>query len=882
MLSLLVLLSLPQQSVPRSEAARLTSQIPAAAESSTAGIRVLRGASVVGPPRLDGRLDDPAWANAAVATDFTENYPENGVAPSRRTEARLVFVGDALYVGIRAFDSPDSIVAPLMRRDSRDNTDMLQVLIDGFHDRRTALEFGVTPAGVKFDSYHYDDVHLDDSWDAVWDVAVARDSLGWTAEFRIPLSQLRYSVSPGRRGAWGINFYRNISRRQEWSSWAPVRLGEHREVSQFGELTDIDFLKPAPRREITPYVSTSVTRSPGDAADPFFQRTAFQRSAGFDAKLGLSGGLTLDLTVHPDFGQVEADPSEVNLSGFETTLQERRPFFVENSGLFSLPIYESPDEVLFYPRRIGRAPEVSADSTAAYVREPQQTTIIGAAKLSGKTAGGLSVGVLEAVTGAEFADVSDTVGRRLRQLVEPTTSYTVARVQKDLRAGKSAIGGMLTATNRFNLGATGSELHDDAYSAGLDFRHRFGGQNGSTYEVFGALFASAVHGSAHAIAETERSSAHYFQRPDADHLKYDTTQTLLTGYGARLQFDRGTGRLRYGNAIYTRTPGFDVNDIGIQKVADWSEDFVWVGTTQVTPGPVFNNWSLFTNTWSWWTYGGERTFSQLNVDLQGELRNFWGSFLRLGRRLPAHTLRLRGGPLLNEEGAWVAFGSFYSPQQTVIRLNGSYSVVKSDAPGTFSTSFSPTIVWQPWTSAIVTMGPSITREKNDIFYVAQAGTGANPRYVLGALDRTTTALTSRLDLAFSPTLTLQLYGQPFLSAGKYTDFKEVVAPRAGNYADRFRRFSPQLSDDVYKADLNGDGVTDLTFDNPAFNVKDFRSNVVVRWEYRPGSTLFVVWSQGRHSDSDATPFRLSRDAGDLFRTVPENVLLLKMTRWMSF
>src|SRR5438874_5162796 len=747
MLFFLALLLAPQQrpSQPqlRAQALRLASQVSIAPESSAAGLRVIRGTKAAAAPRLDGRLDDSVWATAPLATDFTQNYPHGGIPATRRTEARVIFVGDALYVGIRAFDSPDSIFAPLMRRDSRDNTDMLQVLIDSFHDRRTAFEFGVTPAGVKFDGYHYDDVQLDDSWDAVWDVAVARDSLGWTAEFRIPLSQLRYSVSPGRRGTWGINFYRNISRRQEWSSWAPVRLGEHREVSQFGELTDIDFLKPAPRREITPYVSTSVTRSPGNAADPFFQRTAFQRSGGFDAKLGLSGGLTLDLTVHPDFGQVEADPSEVNLSGFETTLQERRPFFVENSGLFSLPIYESPDEVLFYPRRICRAREVSADSTARYVREPQQTTILGAAKLSGKTVGGLSVGVLEAVTGAEFADVSDTLGRRLRQLVEPTTSYTVARVQKDLRAGKSAIGGMLTATNRFNLGTAASELHDDAYSAGLDFRHRFGGQNGSTYEVFGALFASAVHGSAHAIAETERSSAHYFQRPDADHLKYDTTQTLLTGYGARLQFDRGTGRLRYGNAIYTRTPGFDVNDIGIQRVADWSEDSIWVGTTQVTPGPVFNNWSLFTNTWSWWTYGGERTFSQLNVDLQGELRNFWGSFLRLGRRLPAHTLRLRGGPLLNEEGAWVAFGSFYSPQQTVIRLNGMYSIVKADDPGTGSLSFSPTIVWQPWTSAIVTMGPSITREKNDIFYVAQAGTGANPRYVLGALDRTTTALTSR-------------------------------------------------------------------------------------------------------------------------------------------
>ena len=881
MLFLIVLL-LSQQRVSESEPVKLHSQAPAPPESSATGMRVLRGAKALEAPRIDGRLDDPVWATAPLATDFTQNYPQGGVPATRRTEARVIFVGDALYVGIRAFDSPDSIVAPLMRRDTRGNTDMLQVLIDAFHDRRTAFEFGVTPAGVKFDGYHYDDIQLDDSWDAVWDVAVARDSLGWTAEFRIPLSQLRYSVSPDRPATWGIQFYRNISRRQEWSSWAPVRTGEQREVSQFGELTNMDFLRPAERREITPYVSTSMTRSPGDRANPLFKPTALDKSVGLDAKFGLNSGLTLDLTLHPDFGQVEADPSEVNISGFETTFQERRPFFVENGGLFQLSIYESPDEVLFYPRRIGRAPEIAADSTAPYVREPQQTTILGAAKLSGKTSGGLSVGLLTAVTRAEFADVVDSVGVRSRQLVEPTTSYTVARVQKDLRAGKTAIGGMVTATNRFDMGTAASELHDAAYAAGLDFRHRFGGENGSTYEIFGALFASSVHGSPHAIAETERSSTHYFQRPDADHITYDTTQTSLTGYGARLQMDRGTGRLRYGNAFYTRTPGFDVNDLGIQKVADWSEDFVWLGTTQNTPGPVFNNWSIYTNTWSWWTYGGERTFSQFNIDLQGELRNFWGSSLRIGRRLPAHTLRLRGGPLLNEDGSWVAFGSLYSPQQSAFRLNGSYSILKSDAPGTQSVSFSPTVVWQPWSSATVTLGPSITKENTDIFYVAQAGSDVNPRYILGALNRTTTSLTSRLDLAFSPALTLQLYAQPFLSAGTYSDFKEVTAPRAAKYDDRFRRISPRLADGVYSADTNGDGTPDISFDDPAFNVKDFRSNVIVRWEYRPGSTFFLVWSQGRHSDADATPFRLSRDAGDLFRTAPENVLLLKMTRWLSF
>jgi hypothetical protein len=878
----LVVLLLSQQRVSEPEPLKLHSQERVSAESTATGMRALRGAKGLAAPRVDGHLDDPVWASAPLATDFTQNYPQGGVPASRRTEARVIFVGDALYVAIRAFDSPDSIVAPLMRRDSRGNTDMLQVLIDAFHDRRTAFEFGVTPAGVKFDGYHYDDIQLDDSWDAVWDVAVARDSLGWTAEFRIPLSQLRYAVAPDRPATWGINFYRNISRRQEWSSWAPVRTGEQREVSQFGELTDMDFLRPSQRREITPYVSTSMTRSPGDRANPLFKPTAFEKSGGFDAKLGLNGGLTLDLTLHPDFGQVEADPSEVNISGFETTFQERRPFFVENGGLFQLSIYESPDEVLFYPRRIGRAPEISADSTASYAREPQQTTILGAAKLSGKTSSGLSVGLLEAVTRAEFADVVDSDGVRSRQLVEPTTSYTVARVQKDLRAGKTAVGGMVTATNRFDMDTAASELHDAAYAAGLDFRHRFGGENGSTYEIFGALFASSVHGAPHAIAETERSSTHYFQRPDADHITYDTTQTSLMGYGARLQIDRGTGRLRYGNAFYTRTPGFDVNDLGIQKVADWSEDFVWLGTTQMTPGPIFNNWSIYTNTWSWWTYGGERTFSQLNVDLQGELRNFWGSFLRLGRRLPAHTLRLRGGPLFNEDGAWVAFGSFYSPQQSALRVNGSYSVLKSDIPGTQSISFSPTLVWQPWSSATLSLGPSISKEKTDIFYVAQAGSDASPHYILGALNRTTTSLTSRLDLAFSPALTLQLYAQPFLSAGTYSDFKEVTAPRAAKYGDRFGRISARLADGVYSADTNGDGTPDISFDDPAFNVKDFRSNAIVRWEYGPGSTLFLVWSQGRHSDADTAPFRLSRDAGDLFRTVPENVLLLKMTRWLSF
>jgi hypothetical protein len=856
--------------------------VPVAVQSGGTAARIVPAIHSVIAPILDGRLDDPVWASATVASDFTQNYPHDGAPATERTEARVVFVGDAVYVGMRAFDNPDSLVAPLSRRDAMVNSDMLDVLIDSFHDRRSAFHFRVNPAGVKMDMYHYDDIQGDMSWDAVWDVAVARDSLGWTAEFRIPLSQLRYSDPVGKPTTWGINFYRNIGRRQEWSSWAPVPQNEGREVSRFGELTGLDFLTATRRREIIPYVSSSVTRSPGDPADPFFRRTALENSVGLDAKLGLRGGLTLDLTLHPDFGQVEADPSEVNLSGFETTQQERRPFFVENGGLFEMSIYESPGEVLFYPRRIGRSPEISADARGGFVSEPSQTTILGAAKISGKTSSGLSVGILEAVTRAAYADGRDSTGANFRELVEPATNYGVVRIQRDLREGKSAIGGMFTTANRLNLGATASELHSAAYAAGLDFRHRFGGSRGDSYELFGAIFASSVEGSADAIAETQRSSAHYFQRPDADHITYDTTRTSLTGLGARLQFSKATGRLRFGNAYYTRSPGFEVNDLGIQKEADWNEDFIWVGIVESRPGRVFNNWNIFANTWSWWTYGGERTFSQFNIDLTGELRNFWGSFLRVGRRLPAVTLRLRGGPLLTEDGAWVAFGNFYSPMQNVLRLNGSYSFYRSDSPGAWSVSWSPTVSWQPSSSATVSLGPSVSRERIDNFYVAQAGIGATPRYVVGAINHTTTALTTRLDLAFSPTLSLQLYAQPFLAAATYDDFKEVVAPRAAKYGDRYLRFVPRRSADSLQADVTGDGVADLRFADPAFNAKEFRSNAVLRWEYLPGSTVFAVWSQGRHADTDGAPFRFSRDAGDLFRTVPENVFLVKVTRWMNF
>jgi hypothetical protein len=838
-------------------------------------------------PQLDGLLNESVWAGVPAASQFTQNAPDDGAAARARTEARVVFAGDAVYVGVRAFDDPMAVVAPVTRRDVVTSSDYVHVLFDTFHDRRTAFEFIVNPAGVKADVYHFDDVAADTTWDAVWDVAVARDSLGWTAEFRIPLSQLRYAPQGSAPATWGINFYRRVARTQEWSSWAPIPQGEGRLVSRFGEMTGITDLPAPRRRELIPYIRSALRRAPGDLTNPLYRRTSDSWGAGLDARLGLRGGFGLDLTIRPDFGEVDADPSELNLTTLETAFQERRPFFVENGGLFQLSTYESSDEILFYPRRIGRAPQLSADARGGFISMPARAEILGAAKLTGKTRGGWSLGAIEAVSEAAYASVVDSAGVRYRDLVEPATNYAVVRALRDARAGRTSFGVIGTSVSRLSMDAGAeAQLHRTAHTGGLDLRHRFGGRSGSSHEMTAAVFGSRVEGSKSAIAATQLAPAHRFQRVDADHLELDSSRTSMTGAAGRLVVQRLEGAWRWGNATYYRSPDFNSNDIGIQRVSDWSENFAWVGRVEQRPTRLFNNYRVFLNSWAHWTNAGERTFAQSNIDLMGELRGFWGGFMRIGRRHPAHTLRLRGGPLLAEEGASLVFADFHSPARHAVRLTGSAFLQRSDAPNTWEQQFSPSLSWRPSGGGRVTFttGPRWSRSVNDAFFVGQAGSSLAPRWVVGRLDQTTTALTARIDVAFSPTVTLQLYAQPFLSAADYSAFKEVIAAGARDRTDRFRGLSATLAGNTWSADPDGDGVADLQFTNPAARVREFTSNAVLRWEYRPGSTLFVVWAQGRRANAEgvtSSRFEFESDARELFGTAPENVLLMKWNWWMS-
>jgi hypothetical protein len=818
-------------------------------------------------PAIDGRLDEAAWAAAEPATGFVQQQPEPGAPASQRTEARVLYDGDALYVGMRMYDTrPDSIAAQLARRDAfRIYSDWAHVVLDSYNDNRTAFRFSVNPRGVKKDVFHFDDGNEDLSWDAVWDVATRVDSLGWTAEYRIPLSQLRFTTS-GAEQVWGINFGREIARADERVYWSQVQPNTDRYVSFAGTLRGLRGLRAPQRLEIQPYALSRYTREPPATAAPGLDAEPFAASLGADLKYGLTSDLTLTATVNPDFGQVEADPSEVNLTEFESFFGERRPFFTEGSDIFRVRMGQvdvNGNELLFYSRRIGRAPQRRLPSRTL-VEAPEATTILGAAKLSGKTRGGWSVGILDAVTAPERARVLAGRGDSL-VTVEPLTNYAVARVSRDFRQGRSALGGVLTATNRRI--APGSGLHflrEQAYVGGLTGRHRFGGD----YEVSGGVLASHIAGSPRAIQLAQLSSARLFQRPDAEHVELDSTRTSLSGAAANVVVEKSSGgHWRWVALGSVRTPGFETNDLGYQRLADAGSVIGGVAYVQSGPGPVFRNWSVGADAGSSWTWGGERFLTAGVLRGNAQLHNLWQGFAQAIRFLPALSpTTLRGGPALYTPARTALVTGVNSDPRKRVRLNLFSFVEMEDGTGGYTMSLNPEVSLRPSSRASLSLTPAWSRNVSAWQYLGEQGTPAGPRYLGGELEQTTVSLTTRLSYSFTPDLSLQLYAQPFVSAVDFADLRTVAAPRAERFDARFRPAEAA---------------------EPDFSVKELRSNAVLRWEYRPGSTLFLVWSQGREQRLDDGTFGLSRDFGRLFGLderfpVPAtNVLLLKVSYWLG-
>ena len=870
----------------------------AAGASTRPAPRLTQAARLTGAIHPDGKLDEPAWAAAPVTSDFTQSWPRTGSPATDRTEVRVLYDDDALYVGVRACDAhPDSITAQLARRDATGIfSDWIHLVVDSYHDRRSGFRFSVNPRGVKKDVLHSNDTNEDLNWDAVWEVGTAVDSLGWTAEYRIPFSQIRFGPVPrGTVRTWGLQVQRDVARRNERDSWSPWTQNDGGFISREGDVTGIVDIPMPHRLEVMPYASTRLTRAPatGRAGDPFFSHNDLGVSMGADVKAGLPGGLTLTGTINPDFGQVEVDPAVVNLSAFETFFPEKRPFFVEGADVFRFgQVRAGPSygfQQFFYSRRIGAPPHGFVN--APFVDQPDQTTIVGAAKVSGKT-GPWTVGVLEALTAEERARFDDGAGVRGRAVVEPWTNFLVGRVRRDLGpAGNTVVGAMATSINRaLDDSVLSTRLRARADLAGVDFEHLW---HNRQWALSGYAAGSSIGGESAVIAAAQRSSARYFQRPDADYLDYDPTRTSLGGYMAEVALQKNGAF--YGSIdLKTVSPGFEINDMGFQGRTDYRSATVGAGYNAVREGKRFRSWSVAAGQNNAWNYGGDRIWSSVFGSGGVTFKNFWsaGFFGEVDPGVFDDRLT-RGGPLARTPTAW-NLGTYGSSDTRKVISTGWNLGGGGDQAGGHNWVVAADFTYRPSASVRIAVSPQLSWLLTTQQYVRSvAGAAFAPtlgaRYVFADLRQTTFATDLRLDWTFTRDLTLQFYAQPFLAAGRFDRFKQLqqAGTRSfGVFGRDVGTICPDAAQHRYLVDPTGDcaaGESAAAFriNDPNFNVRSLRGNAVLRWEYRPGSTLFFVWQQERSGFEPIGDFRFGRDARAILDQPARNVFLIKASYWLS-
>ena len=839
---------------------------------------------------IDGKLDEKAWEQVGWGGDFIEQRPDENTTPEYQTQFKILYDPKYLYVGIRCFDNePGSIVKRLSRRDGFDG-DWVGIFIDSYHDKRTAFAFIATAAGVKGDVFESNNgANEDDSWNPIWYVKTHVDELGWTAEMKIPLSQLKFGSA--REQVWGLQVMRRLFREEERSVWQRLPADAPGLVSEFGEMDGLKDLEPQGQLEIQPYTVARQKSYEPETGNPFSDGSDMELTAGLDAKIGVTNDLTLDLTINPDFGQVEADPSAIALDGYQIFFQEQRPFFVENKNIFNYPV--SPSEAgntfgsdnVFYSRRIGRSPQGYPETVEGeFVDQPTTTPILGAAKFSGKTQGGWSIGLLESVAARRTAEI-DRSGDRRKEVVEPLTNYLVGRLQKDFHEGDTYVGTIVTATHRESLPESLNWLHQAAYSGGFDFRHQW---NNRDWFVGGSLVWSHVIGSEQAIQATQESIAHLFQRVGADYLGVDPTRTSLTGTGGNLQLGKqGDGNWKFETGATWRSPELELNDIGFQRQADDIRHYAWVGYETLKPDQTFRRIGVNYNHWSAWDFGGNHNLLMFNANSWQNWSGNW--FTNLGitvRPLQFSNSALRGGPRLRESPTV----SFWSGINTDSRKKLRFSIFYNETTaldGARDRYYAEAgLTYQPMNALRVSAFPSLELNRDNLQYIENLTVGGEPRYLNGSINQQTLGMSLRVNYTLNPNLTIQYWGQPFISQGRYSEFKHVSDPLAVRFRDRITTYGPdQLSyaDGVYSVDETLDGTPDFSFGDPDFSFIQFRSNLVLRWEYIPGSELYLVWSQDLTTSGDPSNGLLGDLQSNVFgQKQPTNIFLLKATYRFAF
>jgi hypothetical protein len=846
---------------------------------------------VQGAITLDGIPNEAAWQAVDWGGDFTQWTPKVDAPPSQPTTFKILYDQQFLYVAYRCHDQrPDSIIKRMARRDEFPG-DWVEINIDSYHDLRTAFSFTLSVSGVRGDEFCSNDGNeWDGSWNPIWFGKTNIDTLGWTAEVKIPLSQLRYSKDPDK--VWGFQITRRFFRNEERSSWQFIPQNAGVWVSRFGELHGLKNIPFHRQIEIAPYVTTQLDTYKKEAGNPFAKGVDTRLNAGLDGKLAVTNDLILDFTINPDFGQVEADPSQVRIDGFQNFFQERRPFFIESRNIFNYQLTGSEaggdydSDLLFYSRRIGSSPHGQPNlQNGEHLKFPQNTSILGAAKFSGKTKKGWSIGVLESITQREMATI-DKAGERRKELVEPLTSYFVTRLQKDIHSGNTIIGGILTGVNREK--GLNDMLHRNAYSGGLDFVQFW---KSRTWYIRSNVIFSHVQGSREAILNTQTAFEHLFQRNGAPEVTVDSNRTALSGMGGTIRFGKIGGPLgkkgeifKFETGVTLRSPGLELNDIGFMLTANEINHFTWAGLQYQKPFSIFRSARLNYNHWSRWDYSGQFMYQAFNFNTHATFQNNWQS--GTGTTWTVYDVSnnaLRGTWSMRRPGG--ASHNFYT--NTDFRKKFYANMGVNNFWGFDHTvqdnNVELTLYFQPVDALKLSLSGSYSYyfRRQDQFVSTVSHNNAT-KTIVGEVKQKTMRFTARASYNITPDLTLQYYGQPFITRPRYDHFAYVSDPLAKQYDDRFYVFKPNeisFSNDKYQVDENADGITDYSFNKPDFNFVQFRSNLVIRWEYKAGSELYLVWSQGNTPDAaqdldSPLPKSLFSNA---FADGSRNIFLIKCT-----
>jgi hypothetical protein len=818
----------------------------------------LRAVRASSPVAIDGDLSDAAWRDAPEFTDFTQHDPDDGTPASLPTSVRILYDDHAIYFGVRMTDTTHPTVL-LARRDTFGETDFLSINIDPQLDRLSGNAFTLTPANTQLDTVLYNDIGEDPSWDGVWDSGTRTGPDGWTAEVRVPFSQLRFPDKPVH--VWGLNITRRTLRLNEIVRIVNTRKGETGFVSHFADIVGLEGIRRGRPLELVPYaVARSDIHTRANTFDPLLDTRESRLDGGLDVKYALTSSLTLTGTINPDFGQVEVDPAVVNLTEFETFYPEKRPFFTEGAQVFQFGDTPAPSHFnfmfppsLFYTRRIGRAPQVQPQ--ADFFASPAETTILGAAKLTGKLPDGWSIGVLDALTDAERARfvVGDVFGR---QQVEPMTNYFVSRLTKEIGTG-SRIGAMVTSVAR-RLPDELEFLRDNAISGGIDGYTTFAGK----WILEGAALGTRVTGSEEAIALTQTSSSRYYQRPDAEHVELDPHRTTLSGWAGRLMASKITGLWRPIFQVQMYSPGFETNDIGFMQRTDMISSHALMQYDNPNPTKRFRERHVWFGTWQNRNFDGDTVERGLFTDHFATLANYWEYRLALFVIPGSFSDRLtRGGPLVRTPNLWFVEGGLDSDTRKRFAAELDFSVERREDDSYYE-SVSLGFEARPASNIRLTLEPTFRRSREAHQYVTAfsdpTATGTyGTRYVFGEIDQHEVELATRADWTLSSRLSFQVYVQPFVASGEYHDFHDLVEART-------RDFTPHQGPIV----------------PPDFNLRSVRGSAVVRWEFRPGSALYVAWNENRASVEPFGDFSFSRDLRAIPNAPSHDVLLVKVSYWL--